>query len=75
LVTREHFQDDNKRNYILAKLVECFSINDEEVLQAVMSVLNDISTFLYTYVADYLQQIGELTLQLIQTPDFAGVAS
>jgi hypothetical protein len=75
LVTREHFQDDNKRNFILAKLVECFQINNEEVLVAVWSVLNDISTYLYSYIGDYLQQIGDLTLLLIQTPELSGVAS
>ena len=75
LVTKEHFQDDNKRNFILAKLVECFQINNEEVLVAVWSVLNDISTYLYSYIGDYLQQIGDLTLLLIQTPELSGVAS
>lgn len=40
-----------------------------------MSLLNDISSFIYMHLGDYLQQIGELTLRLIQSPQLQGIAS
>lgn len=54
LVTKEHFEDEEKRNFILAKLVTCFSISDEVVLESVMMILNDIAIYIYPHIGDYL---------------------
>ena len=42
-------------------------IMDEEILSSIMEALNDIVRVNYQYIMPYISQIGELTLQLINS--------
>jgi hypothetical protein len=51
----------------MQKIFEASKVNDEEVLSSVMEGLNDIVRVNYDYIYPYIGQIGQLTIDLINS--------
>lgn len=49
------------------KIFEASKIDDEEVLSSVMEGLNDIVRVNYDYMFSYIAQIGQLTIEMINS--------
>jgi importin subunit beta-1 len=75
LVTHEHFQDAQKRDFILQNLMGCFSSSNNDIHKHVFSILNEISYMIYQYIPDYLQKIGDATVRLLKEEGCEGEAT
>jgi hypothetical protein len=51
----------------MMKIFEASKIDDEEVLSSVMEGLNDIVRVNYDYMFSYIAQIGQLTIEMINS--------
>lgn len=68
-----NFKSDIHRKFIMDKLFEAATIKDEDILLSTMEALNDIAKVCYDYLDQYIEQIGGLTMNLIES-NFEGPA-
>lgn len=66
-ITEQNFLVPEQKDYIMQKVFEASKINDEDVLSSVMEGLNDIVRVNYDYMFPYIGQIGQLTIDLINS--------
>jgi hypothetical protein len=66
-ITEKNFEVPEQKEYIMQKIFEASKVNDEEVLSSVMEGLNDIVRVNYDYIYPYIGQIGQLTIDLINS--------
>ena len=62
-----NFSSEVHRKFIMDKIFEASLVNDEETLKSTMEALNDISKGCYDYLDEYIEQIGGLTVRLIES--------
>jgi importin subunit beta-1 len=66
-ITNRNFQDQAQREYIMNALFIATKMNDEDTLEYLMQSFVDIARVNYDYLEDYLQQLGEMTFELISS--------
>lgn len=66
-ITDKNFSVPEQKQFIMEKLFEATNIDDEEVLVSTMEALNDIVRVNYDYMLEYIQNIGDTTIKLINS--------
>ncbi len=56
-----------QKEYIMNAIFGAIQLNDEEILESFMEALVDIGKVAYDYMAPYIQTIGEITLNFINS--------
>jgi importin subunit beta-1 len=65
--TRRNFEVQEQKEYIMNAIFGAIQLNDEEILESFMEALVDIGKVAYDYMAPYIQTIGEITLNFINS--------
>lgn len=65
--TKRNFEVEVQKNYIMNALFQAVTINDEEVLESLMEALVDIGKVAYDYIAPFIEAIGTITLNFINS--------
>lgn len=69
-ITDKNFCVPEQKQFIMAKLFEASQIKNEDILTSTMEAFIDIARVNYDYMPEYIQQIAELTLMMINQQEF-----
>lgn len=66
-ITDKNFAVPEQKSFIMQKLFEASNIDNDEILTSIMEALNDIVRVNYDHMFEYIQEIGNLTMRLINS--------
>jgi hypothetical protein len=65
--TSKAFQNPQQKNYMMDNLFLASTIDNEDILVAIMQSLSEIVRVSYDYMFEYIERIGGLTMKLISS--------
>ncbi|CDW91160.1 importin subunit beta-1 [Stylonychia lemnae] len=66
-LTYRNFSSEQHRAFIMDKIFLASTVQDEDILQSTMEALNEIARESYDFIGEYIEKIGELTANLINS--------
>ena len=69
-LTGPNFQNKEQRDFIMEGICRAAMMEDEEVAEEALKTMIEIPEISYEYIGEYIQQIGQITINLLGTDKY-----